>query len=296
MRGDRAGSAGTSLGDYLRARRELVAPEEVGLPIVGVRRVPGLRREEVAMLAGMSADYYTRLEQGREHNPSPQVLASLAQVLRLDDAATDYLMGFVAPRSSRSVPRVQREYVPTGIAKLLSTLQLPAFVEGRYFDVLASNPWAVALSPQLAVGENRLRSVFLDPDERSLYVDWDAATANLVAGFRLSVGTATDDPRFVSLVAELSSVSQRFRRLWARHDVQSREGAAIVLDHPTVGRLRLNREKLPLDGGSGGLTLAVYHADLGSDDAQKLALLASYAMPTRPEATLPSRGRDPSEP
>jgi transcriptional regulator with XRE-family HTH domain len=296
MQGERTGGAGTSLGEYLRARRELVTPEEAGLPIVGARRVPGLRREEVAMLAGMSADYYTRLEQGRERNPSPQVLASLARVLRLDDAATDYLMGLVAPRSARSAPRVQREYVPTGIAKLLATLQLPAFVEGRYFDVLASNSLAVALSPQLAAGENRLRSVFLDPDERSLYVDWDAATANLVAGFRLSVGTATNDPRFVKLVGELSLASERFRRLWARHDVQSREGGAIVLDHPTVGHLRLNREKLPIDGGSGGLTLAIYHADLGSDDAQKLALLASYALPPQPKAPLPELLRDPSEP
>jgi transcriptional regulator with XRE-family HTH domain len=271
-------SDGNPLGEYLRARRELVTPDDVGLPATGTRRVPGLRREEVALLAGVSADYYLRLEQGRERHPSPQVLQSLAQVLRLDAAATGYLLGLVGARVVRHRRRPARERVPEGVRKLLGTLPLPAFVEGRYFDVLAANDLARALSPRFAVGENRLEAVFLDPDERALYPDWEDATARLVAGFRDSVGSDTDDPRFVAVVGRLSLASERFRRLWARHDVEAREGRPMVLDHPLVGELRLNREKLGIDGGSGGLLLTLYHPDAGSDSADKLAILASYAV------------------
>ncbi|HEY0247395.1 MAG TPA: helix-turn-helix transcriptional regulator [Gryllotalpicola sp.] len=264
------------LGDYLRARRDLVAPEEAGLHPIGVRRVPGLRREEVAMLAGISADYYLRLEQGRDRNPSPQVLEALAHVLRLDDAGTEYLLGLGVVRPRRAPRRRRPETVAPGIRKFVDVVGLPAFVEGRYFDVLASNALARALSPRLTPGENRLRSVFLDPGEQALYPDWELATAGLVAGFRESVGTDTDDGRFVELVGELSLVSDRFRQLWARHDVQRREGAVIEIEHPQLGALRLNREKLAI-GGSAGQLLVIYHPDAGSADAEKLALLASYS-------------------
>ncbi|MDQ0381122.1 helix-turn-helix domain-containing protein [Amycolatopsis thermophila] len=270
------------LGDYLRARRELVTPEQVGLPVLGVRRVPGLRREEVAMLAGISADYYLRLEQGRDRNPSTQVLESIARVLRLDDDATAYLLSLGAgkPRRRR---RPRAETVPPGIAKLVATLPLPAFVEGRYLDVLAANPLAGALSPRLAVGHNRLRDVFLDPAEQSLYPDWEMITRGVVAGFRQSVGTDTDDPRFIELVGELSLASPRFRQVWARHDVRDRQGTPtpIRLDHPQVGELRLNREKLTVNG-TAGQVLCIYHPDAGTDDAEKLALLASATLPPAP--------------
>lgn len=273
------------LGDYLRARRELVQPESVGLLVNGVRRVAGLRREEVAMLAGISSDYYLRLEQGRDRNPSPQVLEALARVLRLDRAATDYLLGLAAPRPRRRRPR--REVVPAGIRQLLEVVGLPAFVEGRYFDVLASNDLARALSPNLQVGQNRLRAVFLDPAERALYPDWEPATARLVAGFRESVGTDTDDPRFVQLVGELSLASERFRRLWARHDVQTREGMATRMRHPQVGELELSREKLAV-GGTEGQMLVVYHAEPGSSSAEKMALLASLASSPAEDAGSPA--------
>lgn len=263
-----------ALGAYLRARRELVTPESVGLPQSGTRRVPGLRREEVAMLAGISADYYLRLEQGRDRNPSVQVLESLARVLQLDDAGTAHLL-LLASDKPRRAHRRRKETVPAGVRKLLDSLTLPAFVEGRYFDVLAANPLAGALSPRLTAGRNRLRDVFLEPAEQSLYPDWDDAVANLVAGFRQSVGTDTDDARFIELVGELSLASAQFRRLWARHDVRFREGASVTLDHPQVGRLTLNREKLAV-GGTAGQLLVVYHADRGTADADKLGLLASY--------------------
>ncbi|NUR60732.1 MAG: helix-turn-helix domain-containing protein [Catenulispora sp.] len=264
-----------ALGEYLRARRELVTPDSVGLPQLGPRRVPGLRREEVAMLAGISADYYLRLEQGRDRNPSVQVLESLARVLQLDEAATMHLLDLGSDKPRRLRRRPRKETVPSGIRKLLDSLGLPAFVEGRYFDVLATNPLAAALSPRLAPGRNRLRDVFLDPAEQALYPDWEQATVRLVAGFRESVGTDTDDARFIELVGELSLASERFRKLWARHDVHPREGASVTLDHPQVGRLTLNREKLAV-GGSPGQLLVVYHADRDSEDAEKLTLLASY--------------------
>jgi transcriptional regulator with XRE-family HTH domain len=280
-----------SLGDYLRARRELVTPERAGLPSFGPRRVPGLRREEVAMLAGISADYYLRLEQGRDRNPSVQVLESLARVLQLDDDGTAYLLSLGAEKPRRPRRRPRPEVAPAGVRALLGSLTLPAFVEGRCFDVLAANPLATLLSPRLVAGRNRLRDVFLDPAEQALYPDWEAAGAALVAGFRESVGTDTDDPRFIELVGELSLASDRFRKLWARHDVRSRAGAAVTLDHPQVGELTLNREKLMI-GGTDGQLLAIYHAEPGTSNADKLTLLASYltsAPPLAPAQTGPAQ-------
>ncbi|MEV7424454.1 helix-turn-helix transcriptional regulator [Streptomyces sp. NPDC091212] len=280
------------LGEYLRARRELVTPEQMGIPVLGVRRVPGLRREEVAMLAGISSDYYLRLEQGRDRNPSAQVLESIARVLRLDDDNTAYLLGLGADKPRRARRRPRKETVPPSIVTFLATLPLPAFVEGRYLDVLAANPLAGALSPRLVPGANRLRDVFLDPAEKALFPDWDRATEGLVAGFRQSVGTDTDNPRFIELVGELSLASPRFRRLWARHDVAGRLGAPMRFDHPQVGELHLNREKLHITG-TDGIMLVVYHPDPGTDDADKLALLGSATLKsaTPHDATAPERAR-----
>ncbi|WP_027945244.1 helix-turn-helix domain-containing protein [Amycolatopsis taiwanensis] len=277
------------LGEFLRARRDLVTPEQAGLPVHGSRRVPGLRREEVAMLAGISANYYLRLEQGRDTSPSLAVLESLAGVLQLDEDTTAYLVSLGGPRPRRRRRTPRREAVPAGVAMLVSTLPLPAFVEGRYFDVLAANPPATTLSPRLVVGGNRLRDVFLDPAEKDLYPDWESATERLVAGFRQSVGTDTDDPRFIDLVGELSLASPRFRALWARHDVRTREGAEMRLEHPQVGELRLYREKLAISGTTGQM-LVVYHAAPASPDAEKLLLLNSLNQaPAQPDLrTTPS--------
>src|SRR5690349_10883493 len=213
-----------ALGDYLRARRELVDPADAGLRVMGVRRTPGLRREEVATLAGISADYYLRLEQGRDRNPSPQVLEALARVLGLDATATQYLLSLPATRPA-AARRPRREVVPAGIRQLLGALELPAFVENRMFDVLAANRVATAVFPGIRPGSNRLRSVFLDENERDLHPDWEQATGGLVAAFRASIGTDADDPRIAQLVGELSLASEQFRRLWARHDVKPLAGA-----------------------------------------------------------------------
>jgi transcriptional regulator with XRE-family HTH domain len=269
-----------ALGAYLRARRELVDPARAGIRVTGIRRTPGLRREEVATLAGISADYYLRLEQGRDHNPSPQVLEALARVYGLDSAATAYLMSLSAAAASptgRSAPRRPRqERVPTGIRQLLDVIGLPAFVESRIFDVLAGNRLAAALSPSMSPGHNRLRSLFLDPAERDLYPDWDQAVAGMVAAFRTSLGADGDDPRAAQLVGELSLASEDFRRLWARHDVKPLTGAPVRMVHPQVGPLQLRREKLPI-GDSNGQILAIYHAEPGSDSQRSLALLGSLA-------------------
>lgn len=261
------------LGAFLRARRELVTPAEAGLPVLGTRRVPGLRREEVALLAGISADYYLRLERGRDRHPSAQVLESLARVLRLDADSTTYLLSLAADKPRR--PRRRRtETAPPSTAQLVQTLPLPAFIEGRYLDVLAANPLATALSPRLTPGHNRLRDVFLDPAEQALFRDWDTATGVIVAGFREAVGTDVGDPRSVELVGELSLASPLFRRLWARHDVHPRGGAVVRFDHPMVGDLTLHREKLQV---TDGIVLVIYHPEPGTADAEKLTLLGGYA-------------------
>jgi len=238
-----------------------------------VRRTPGLRREEVATLAGVSADYYLRLEQGRDRNPSPQVLEALAGVFGLDAAATQYLLSLSATRPARP-RRPHREVVPAGIRQLLDTIALPAFVENRMFEVLAANPLATALSPTIRAGENRLRAMFLDAAERDLHLDWERATAGMVASFRASLGTDVDDPRIAQLVGELSLASERFRRLWARHDVKALVGAPARMRHPRVGMLELRREKLTI-GDTGGQLLVIYHAEPGSAGAEALALLGS---------------------
>jgi transcriptional regulator with XRE-family HTH domain len=265
------------LGEYLRARRELVTPEDAGIPVLGMRRVPGLRREEVAMLAGISAEYYLRLEQGRDRNPSLQVLESIARVLQLDDEMSLYLVSLAADKPRTVRRRARRETVPVSTARLVASLPFPAFVEGRYLDVLVVNRLATAISPRLAVGRNRLRDVFLDPAERALFPHWERAAAGLVAGFRQSVGTDTDDPRFVELVGELTIASPLFARLWARHDVARRAGAAMLFDHPQVGELLVDREKLAVPG-TDGMMFVIYHAEPGTEGAEKLALLASSVL------------------
>src|SRR5690349_19547125 len=180
-----------ALGDFLRARRELVTPAAAGLPGGGLRRVAGLRREEVAMLAGISAEYYLRLEQGRDRTPSAQVVDALARVLRLDAEGAAYLADLARPQPRRAKER-SVEQVPVGTAMLLSTLNVPAFVVDRYRDVLAANPLAVSLSPLMRPGANRLVALFTDPQARAYHPDLDANIGNLVAQLRAEMGADTD--------------------------------------------------------------------------------------------------------
>ena len=267
-----------ALGDYLRARREQVRPEDVGIRSIGLRRVPGLRREEVAMLAGISSDYYLRLEQGRDRNPSVQVLEALADVLRLDADATAYLVGLAQERSAPRA-RTRGEQAPESIVELISGWpNNPAYVQNKYTDVLAVNALCAALSPNYAVGVNLLSAVLLDPRERDLRRDWDELTEEGVAVLRSELGPNVDDARLKELVGELSVRSERFRQLWARHEVRPRRGRLSQLTHPEVGDLDLRSDKLTI-GGTDNVTLVVFHAVPGSRDEESLALLGSLVAP-----------------
>jgi transcriptional regulator with XRE-family HTH domain len=260
------------LGDYLRARRARVSPADAGLRGLGQRRVAGLRREEVALLAGISANYYLRLEQGRDRHPSAQVLESLARVLRLDATETAYLKALGLP-GTNPARRPRPATVPASIAQLLRALELPAFVQDEHLDVLASNAMARALSPALCPGSNRLLSVFLDPDERALFTDWELVTEHLVASFRASVAAEAHDRRTTELVDELSARCPRFAVLWAGHAVVSLvDRPPVGFTHPVAGELTLTRDNLAVDGPT-ELRLMIYHAEPGSDSAAALGRL-----------------------
>ncbi|MEI5011911.1 helix-turn-helix transcriptional regulator [Streptomyces sp. PmtA] len=263
-----------ALGRYLRARRELISPDEAGVPDQGKRRVPGLRREEVAFLAGISSDYYNRLEQGRDKNPSAQVLRSIARALRLDEEATAYLSQIAAPKSHlRKRPR-RPEKVSDGIRTLIDSWPLtPAYVHGKYMDILAANDLAIALSPFHAPGHNGILAAFLEPEMRELYQDWDEMTARVVPYLRSIVGADIHDPRLIEIVGELSLNSERFRALWARQDVKRKTTGMTPFHHPQAGPLELRYEKLLIP--SAGQTLVTYHAQPGSASEERLRLLAS---------------------
>ncbi|WP_305786798.1 helix-turn-helix domain-containing protein [Symbioplanes lichenis] len=262
------GETTNALGAFLRARRELVTPQRAGIPGGGVRRTPGLRREEVALLAGISADYYLRLERGRNRNPSVQVLESIARVLRLDAEHRAHLMALACEFQ----PPVRRQAPPPSALDLMASLAQPAFIEDRGFDILAANDLARMLSPRLVAGGNQLRDLFLDPDERALHRDWEIVAECFVAGFRQAVGSDGGDPRFAGLTGELTRASPHFRRLWARHEVRGHRSAPIRLDHPRAGELVLTREQLTISG-TDGLKLIVYHPEAGSETAGKLSRL-----------------------
>jgi transcriptional regulator with XRE-family HTH domain len=275
------------IGEYLRARRELVRPEDAGLQNLGRRRTPGLRREEVAMLAGVSADYYIRLEQGRDQHPSAQVLDALARALQLDEDATAHLHGLAQPPVRRRSRSGRPERPPAAIIQLiLSWPTTPAYIFGRYLDVLAANPLASALAPWFTPGENLVRGAFLDQRRRDLRPDWEQSLGNTVAALRANVGPETDDPRLTELVGELSLRSEAFRQLWARHDARPRGSGTSVMHHPQVGRLELSYTKFPIPD-TDRQTLAIYHAKPGSPSERALALLATTTVRERePERTL----------
>ncbi len=264
------------LGEYLRARRAQLHPESFGLPDAARRRVPGLRRHELALLAGISTEYYIRLEQGRDRHPSPQVVEALAGVLQLDSGGTAHLHRLAAPPPRKRKP-YRTDPVPQGIRQLMASWAAsPALVVGSLADVRAVNPPAEMLSPAHRPGANLLRETFLNPAIRDLHRDWDELTVSLVAGLRAYAGTSADDPRLAALVGELSVHSETFRRLWARHDARPRTGGVALLDHPQLGPLDLRLEKLAITG-TAGLVLLVYHAEPDSPSAHGLALLANLA-------------------
>ena len=264
----------TALGQFLRARRELVRPEDTGLHSLGRRRVPGLRREEVASLAGISAEYYLRLERGRDQRPSVEVVNALSGALQLDEDATAHLHSLARPARTAREPR-ERELVPASIERLISAWpETPALVHGRHMDVLAANELCRALLPGVSPGVNVISSIFLDPGMRNLYPRWEDVARHSVA--RLRGGCGVGDRRLADLVSELSVRSVEFRRLWARHDIRVTPAPSEILNHPIVGSLQLEADRLAIIGTSGQV-LVVYQASPGGQSEQALALLAGLA-------------------
>ena len=265
------------MGSYLRTRREQLRPDDVGLVPGARRRVPGLRREEVATLAGISSAYYLRLEQGHDTHPSGQVVEALAQALRLDRKATEYLHRLASPTGSRP-PQPTVQTVTQRLRQLIDQMSFPAMVCNRYFDVLAANACARALTPGATPGRNRMCSIFLDPATRERYVNWDELTDIEVCEFR-EAAADLDDPRVRALIDELSAGSQLFRELWARADVGHSSGI-IHMRHPKAGDLRLHRTRVDVPH-SGGQLLLMYHAEPGSESAKALQALPPKASTPR---------------
>ncbi|MGW1125024.1 helix-turn-helix transcriptional regulator [Streptomyces sp. NPDC002526] len=267
------------LGDFLRSRRARISPEDVGLNSYGRRRVPGLRREEVAQLAGVSVDYYIRLEQGRGPSVSDAVLDAIARVLRLDETEHAYLRTVARPKA-RKAPGSSARRVRPGLRLLLDMFdRAPAFVLGRRMDVLAWNALGDALSGfsrMSAAERNMPRQAFLAPGARELYPDWPAVAAETVAYLRLDAGLHPDDKELAALVGELSLKSEDFRRLWADHQVKAKTYGVKRMAHPVVGALTLPYETLAVPGEP-DLSLVVYTPEPGSETAERIALLGSWA-------------------
>jgi transcriptional regulator with XRE-family HTH domain len=270
----------TRLADFLRARRELARPADFGLPETGRRRVRGLRREELAMLAGVSTDYYVRLEQGRDRHPSEEVLTALARVLGLDEDALAHMRQLAAARPRRRKAAAKPERVSPGLLQLLRQWpDQPVCVVSRFRDVLACNPLFAALHPGLSRDQNLMRMLFLDPAERDLYPDWETIARDSVASVRAGAGADLDHPRLTELLGELVLKSDDFARLWARHDVRVKLPGSKRFRHPVVGEFTLSYETFSVTA-SPGQTLIVYHAEPATRDADALSLLASHAATT----------------
>jgi transcriptional regulator with XRE-family HTH domain len=228
------------------------------------------------MLAGISPNYYLRLEQGRDQRPSPEVIDALARALQLDDDATAFIHSLSQPTPTHT-PTDQPERAPASIEQLINAWRnTPAFVHNRHLDVLAANPLSLALCPAFSPGANCLRAVFLDPQMRNYYGDWETVAQSAVARLRGLVGKDVDDPRFRALVAELSEHSPDFARLWARQDIQLTPPRRQVFNNEIVGPMELQPERLAIVGTNGQLVI-VCHAEPGSPSERALQRLADIA-------------------
>jgi len=263
------------LGDFLRARRAGLQPQDVGMTSYGARRVAGLRREEVAVLAGVNADYYTRLEQGREHNPSAQVVDALSRALHLDEDARAHLYRLAGATPSERPSAHLAERVSPSLRQLLDGYpNTPAFVMSRTLDLLAVNALADALYSPFAPADNLARMTFLDPAGPNFYTDWDRAAQATVANLREATGFDPDNPRLRELVSTLTEHSVDFTRLWQSHTVRGKSRDAKHFLHPDVGPLTLTHQAFDVRE-TPGQQLVIYHAEPGSPSAQSLNLLGS---------------------
>lgn len=269
------------MAEFLRIRRGRIGPTDVGLPAgPRPRRVPGLRREELAALAGVSVDYYTRIEQGRETSPSDSVLAAFARALRLTDDEHAHLLALAdraagrTPRRRPTAPRPAR----AGLRLLLESVRPhPAYVLSEVNDVLAANPEGLVLMAGLgdwpAGQRNTIRYTFLHPAARTVFADWDRVARNSVAHLHTAELTAPQPT--ASLVAELSAASSEFAALWRRHEVWVKRGGETAFRHPVIGALTLASEVLSTDGD--GQRVLLYQAAPGTPEHDALVLLTMVA-------------------
>ena len=276
-------NAANDIAEFLVSRRAKIAPEQAGLPSYGQRRVPGLRREEVASLAGVSADYYRRLERGQVSGASELVLDALARALQLDDAERTHLFDLARAASpvasKRSRPPKTR--VRPVVQRLLGQIEAPAIVSTVCGDYLAANALGRALySPVFDSREqpaNSGRFTFLDPAAREFYPEWERLASELVASLRSQAGRNPHDRHLQDLIGELSTRSEEFRVRWAAHNVRFHRTGSKRLQHPIVGALELSAD---------GLSVAIFTAEPGSASQQALDLLASWTATPAPADAL----------
>jgi transcriptional regulator with XRE-family HTH domain len=268
--------------EFLSSRRARITPDQAGLPAYGGnRRVKGLRREEVALLAGVSVDYYVRMERGNLSGASESVLDALARALRLDEAERDHLVALARTAGTSRRRRAAPTSVRPGVQQVLDAISdAPAWVRNGRHDIVAMNRLARALyAPVLADPRrpaNTTRFVYLDPAAHEFFVDWEQIANDAAAMLRLEAGRSPHDPALIALVGELSTCSELFRRRWASHDVQFHRSGRKRLRHPVVGRLDLSFESMELPSEP-GLVLNVYTAPADSPTADALTMLASWA-------------------
>lgn len=277
-------------------RRARITPEQAGLaPHAGPRRVPGLRREEVAQLAGVSVDYYIRLERGRTQGVSEAVLDAIARALHLDDTERAHLFDLAQPttaaRTRRKGPLAPQRVRPA-LYRALDALSVPAVVQGRRLDVLAANPLGYALFADFAARPHRDRNfarfVFLDQAALSLYTDWERVARDTVASLRLYAGRHADHPQLTELIGELSLHSDTFHRLWADHDVRAHATGTKRLHHPLVGDLTLDYVVLAAEDDP-EQSLAIYTPEPASPSAEALGILASWTSTSTTAAPAPEQ-------
>jgi transcriptional regulator with XRE-family HTH domain len=282
----------TEIREFLTSRRARITPEQAGLRTYGTgsRRVPGLRREEVALLAGVSVDYYTRLERGNAGGVSETVLEALVRALQLDDIERRHLFDLARasqPTAARRRRRARQEIRPAVQQMLDAMTTVPAFVRNGRLDILGANPLGRALYSlhfdSRVQPPNTARFVFLDERSTGFYPDWDKVAGDSVAILRAEAGRDPHDRDLSDLVGELSTRSELFRTLWAAHDVRIHGAGVKRMHHPLVGALDLNYESMEIVADP-GLAMFVYTAEPGSRSADALNLLASWTATTDEEA------------
>ncbi len=276
----------TEIRDFLTSRRAKITPDQVGLPVYGGnRRVAGLRREEVALLAGVSVDFYTRLERGNLNGVSDSVLEALARALQLDEAERAHLFDLArtantTAATARTRRRPAQQHVRPGVQRILDAMTTaPAYVRNGRMDILSANQLGYAVFAPIFANPvrpaNIARFLFLDPAAREFYVEWDRLASDTVALLRAEAGGDPYDRALSDLIGELSTRSDTFRTRWAAHNVRFHRTGVKHLHHPVVGDLRLTFESMELTADA-GLRLNAYSAEPGSPSQDALNLLASW--------------------